>query len=228
MLLSHYGRREWGIATVIAVLIAIPAVLTGFWWSLIPIGLCWIAVAGFFRDPLGRRPATSNPHDLISPADGKVSLVERLDSHEATDGQPAILVRIFLSVLDVHINRAPCDAEVVSVTHRPGRYLDARSEESAKVNESNLIVFKSEHDEPIGVRQVSGAIARRIVCPLVPGDRVVRGHRFGMIKFGSTTELIVRDRPGVEVLVSKGQRVTGGVTVLLREPSPDSNSTLNS
>jgi phosphatidylserine decarboxylase len=225
VLLSSYGRREWGIATVIAVLIAIPALLVGLWWSLIPIVICWIAVAGFFRDPLGRRPATQDPHDLISPADGKISLVERLDSHEATDGQPAVLVRIFLSVLDVHINRAPCDAEVISITHRPGRYLDARSEESAKVNESNLIVFKSEDGEPIGVRQVSGAIARRIVCPLAAGDRVGRGDRFGMIKFGSTTELIVRDRPGVEVLVSKGQRVTGGVTVLLRQPASGSSPT---
>ena len=228
MLLSKYGRREWGIATVIAVLIAIPAAFTGLWWSLIPIGICWIVIAGFFRDPLGRRPATQDHHDLLSPADGRVSLVERLDGHEATDGQPAVLVRIFLSVLDVHINRAPCDAEVVSVTHRPGRYLDARTEESAKVNESNLIVFKSEQGEPIGVRQVSGAIARRIVCPLVPGDRVGRGNRFGMIKFGSTTELIIRDRPGIEILVSKGERVTGGVTVLLREPAPDSSSTVAS
>lgn len=224
MLLSRYGRREWGIATSLAVLIAIPAVFFGLWWGLVPIGICWIAIAGFFRDPLGRRPATQDVHDLISPADGKVSLVERLDGHEATDGEPAVLVRIFLSVLDVHINRAPCDAEVVSVTHRPGRYLDARTEESAKVNESNLIVFKSDRGEPIGVRQVSGAIARRIVCPLVPGDRVARAARFGMIKFGSTTELIVRDRPGVEVLVSKGQRVTGGVTVLVREPSSEPNT----
>ncbi len=224
MLLSRYGQREWGIATAIAVLIAIPAAFLGLWWGLVPIGICWIAIAGFFRDPLGRRPATQDVHDLISPADGKVSLVERLDGHEATDGEPAVLVRIFLSVLDVHINRAPCDAEVVSVTHRPGRYLDARTEESAKVNESNLIVFKSDRGERIGVRQVSGAIARRIVCPLIPGDRVARAARFGMIKFGSTTELIVRDRPGVEVLVSKGQRVTGGVTVLIRDPSSEPNA----
>ncbi len=221
MLLTGYGRREWGIATFVAIALAIPASLAGWWWALIPIGIGWIAVAGFFRDPLGRRPATDDPRDLISPADGRISLVERLDRHEATGDEPAILVRIFLSVLDVHLNRAPCDGEILSITHRPGRYLDARSEESARVNESNLLVLRDERGDPIGIRQVSGAIARRIVCPVGVGDRLQRGRRFGMIKFGSTTELILRDRPGVEVLVAKGDRVTGGVTVLVRLPETD-------
>ena len=221
MLLTGYGRREWGIATLIAILLAVPAILFEWWWALIPIGLGWFTVAGFFRDPLGRRPATDDRRDFISPADGRISLVERLDRHEATGDEPAVLVRIFLSVLDVHLNRAPCDGEIVSVTHRPGKYLDARSEESARVNESNLIVLQDEHGDPVGIRQVSGAIARRIVCPVGVGDRLRRGTRFGMIKFGSTTELIVRDRPGVEVLVAKGDRVTGGVTVLVRRPDAD-------
>jgi len=119
-------------------------------------------------------------------------------------------------VLDVHLNRSPADAVVESIHHRPGRYLDARSEESARVNESNLIRLRLDDGTPIGVRQVSGAIARRIVCPLASGDRLRRAARFGMIKFGSTTELVVPAEPGLEVLVSVGDRTTGGVTILAR------------
>ncbi len=216
MLLTRHGRREWGFATAVLLLVGVPAIIAGWWWALVPLGLAWVAVAGFFRDPLFRKPASDDPRDLISPADGRISRVERVEAHPSTDGGPAIVVRIFLSVLDVHLNRAPCDGEVVSIVHTPGRYLDARSEESAKVNESNLISLRTDSGVPIGVRQVSGAIARRIVCPIRVGDHLTRAARFGMIKFGSTTELIVPDRPDTEVRVSEGDRVVGGVTVLVR------------
>ncbi|MEC9233660.1 MAG: phosphatidylserine decarboxylase, partial [Planctomycetota bacterium] len=97
-----------------------------------------------------------------------------------------------------------------------GKYLDARTEESAKVNESNLVLLSMESGEPFGVRQVSGAIARRIVCPISSGDTLDRAQRFGMIKFGSTTELILPDRgaEGPQVRVAVGDRVRGGVTIL--------------
>ena len=218
MVLSRYGIREWGLATVVAIGLVVLIAWLGWWWLLVIPVLGWIVVAGFFRDPLLRRPASPDPRMLISPADGRITAVEHLDEHEATGGEPAFLVRIFLSVLDVHINRAPCEGVVESMTHRPGKYLDARSEESARVNESNLIILRCEGDEPVGVRQVSGAIARRIVCPLELGEKLERAQRFGMIKFGSTTELIVRDREGVEPQVVIGDRVRGGVTPLLRIP----------
>jgi phosphatidylserine decarboxylase len=144
-----------------------------------------------------------------------VSAVFRDERHEAVGG-PAVVVRIFLSVLDVHVNRSPADAEVVRLEHRPGRYLDARTEASATLNESNLIVLKLVDGRPIGVKQISGAIARRIVCPLEPGARLARGERFGMIKVGSTTELILPDPDRVETLVKVGDRVVGGVTILAR------------
>lgn len=218
MLLTHYGIREWGLASIVALIVAANMVWFGWWWLLVIPVLGWIAVAGFFRDPLFRHPSSEDPRMLLSPADGRITAVERLDSHEATAGQPAVLVRIFLSVLDVHINRSPCDGVVESLTHRPGKYLDARSEESARVNESNLIVLRCKDDEPVGIRQVSGAIARRIVCPLTIGEKIGRGKRFGMIKFGSTTELIIRDREGVTTQVAVGDRVYGGVTVLISIP----------
>ena len=218
MTLSRYGIREWGVATLVALGASAVAVWFQCWWLFIPIAILWIAVAGFFRDPRGRRPATTDPRDLISPADGKISAIEHLESHEATDGEAAIVVRIFLSVLNVHINRTPCDGTVEKVTHRPGKYLDARSAESAKVNESNLVILRCAEDEPIGIKQISGAIARRIVCPITIGQRLKRCERFGMIKFGSTTELIVRDREGVKTMVSVGDNVRGGIDVLVTLP----------
>ena len=133
-----------------------------------------------------------------------------------TSNDSAIIVRIFLSVLDVHVNRAPCEVTVQELIYKPGKYLDARSEESARVNESNLIVMTTEAGARIGVRQVSGAIARRIVCPLKSGDRLARAQRFGMIKFGSTTELILPDDDHYcpRIHVQTGDRVRGAVTIL--------------
>ena len=213
MLLTPYGAREWVIATVVCGAVAIIALWSGWWWLLIPAGLGWIAVAGFFRDPLGRRPRSESESDWISPADGRISAVERLDHHEAIEG-PAVVVRIFLSVLDVHINRAPCTATIRDIRYRPGLWLDARSEESARVNESNLLVLETPEGLPLGIRQVSGAIARRIVCPVDVGDTIERGKRWGMIKFGSTTELIVPDPDNATIHVKVGDKVRGGVTIL--------------
>lgn len=203
---------EWLTATIACLGIAVIASILGWWWITALSIVAWIVIAGFFRDPLGREPATNDENDLVSPADGRISAIEHVSHHEAIDG-PAVIVRIFLSVLDVHLNRAPCAVTVKELRYRPGQFLDARSEESARVNESNLILLTTPDGTSLGLRQVSGAIARRIVCPLEPGDQLTRGERFGMIKFGSTTELILPDtEPTVHVKV--GERVSAGVTIL--------------
>ena len=215
MALSLYGLKEWLLATIIAAVVIAVSITIGWWWIGIVFGVLWLAVIWFFRDPLGRTPQTDHPRDLVSPADGHISAIERVEDHPATDG-PAVIVRIFLSVLDVHVNRAPCDATVDDLIYKPGKYLDARSEESARVNESNLIIMTTDQGTRIGVRQVSGAIARRIVCPLKRGDRLQRAQRFGMIKFGSTTELILPDAgpDQPQIHVKKGDRVRGAITIL--------------
>lgn len=213
MPLSFYGIREWGGALVIALAISAVAWWAGWWWLLPPVWLAWLAVAAFFRDPIRSVPTDLPEGAFLSPADGTISAVERIDAHEATGGAPAVIIRIFLSVLDVHINRSPCAATVQHCRHRPGRHLDARTAESARVNESNLIIL-DRGGETIGVRQVSGAIARRIVCPLASGRRLARGERIGMIKFGSTTELILPRPDEVAVHVRLGEKVRGGLTVL--------------
>lgn len=225
IVLSRYGQREWLALTLLLAPLAIASAWLavffhpGWWAAFALFALVWFAGAMFFRDPLGRRPASSDPRDMVSPADGVVSAVLALDHHDAVGG-PALLVRIFLSVLDVHINRSPCNGTVERLEHKPGRYLDARSEESAKINEAMLMVLRAPWGAPIGVRQVSGAIARRIVCPVRIGESLERGARYGMIKFGSTTELIVparsTDGRAAEALVAKGSRVVGGVTIIAR------------
>jgi phosphatidylserine decarboxylase len=223
MLLTAYGAREWIAATVICTAVGVLAWALAWWWLLIPAGLCWFVVAGFFRDPLWRRPASTSESDWVSPADGRISAIETVDHHDATEG-PAVVVRIFLSVLDVHLNRAPCTATVRGLLYKPGLWLDARSEESARVNESNLVMLETAEGLKLGVRQVSGAIARRIVCPIDEGDTIDRGERWGMIKFGSTTELIIPDPPNAKVHVAVGDKVRGGVTILASVPPAGSGA----
>lgn len=216
MLLTRYGLREWTIITLVAAALAAAGVYMAWWWLAIASAVVWAALASFFRDPLWRRPATSDPRDLVSPADGLVSAVLSVPDHPATDGAPATIVRIYLSVFDVHVNRMPGEVEVVRTIHTPGKYLDVRIEESARVNESMLTVLRSPNGLLLGVKQISGKIARHIVCPIAAGQRFARGERFGMIKFGSTTEMVVPTAEVAEVLAAKGDRVTGGVTVLVR------------
>lgn len=221
MLLTPHGIREWGIATIVAVALSLLFLLPDWypfpgWILVIPVAIGWFCVLCFFRDPIRRIPTDLKEGDMLSPADGTISAIETVDSHEATGNAPAIVIRIFLSVLNVHVNRNPCDATVLGTKHRPGRYLNAQTAESARVNESNVIFLENSAGEAFGLRQVSGMIARRIVCPLEAGDRLVQGHRFGMIKFGSTTELILPRPEDVTVHVEVGDSVRGVRTVLAR------------
>jgi phosphatidylserine decarboxylase len=219
MTLTRYGIREWGFITAACGAAGLVLGSMGIWWGVAVAAVAWLALVAFFRDPLFRKPATDAPNDMVSPADGRISAIEDVE-HHASIGGPAKVVRIFLSVLDVHVNRFPCDGTVASVTHFPGRYLDARTAESAKVNESNVTVLTIASGERVGIKQISGAIARRIVCATQPGQRAHRAARFGMIKFGSTTELILPRPRDVRVHVKVGDRVTGGVTILASLDAP--------
>lgn len=216
MPLTRYGRDVW-LPILIIALVLISGFALLHWWIVVALlVIILLGLLSFFRDPIRRIPGNLGPGDMLSPADGVVSAVFDVEHHEATGG-PAKVIRIFLSVLNVHVNRAPCDAEVVSLHPRPGKYLNAQTDESADVNESNLIVLKTGvggvNDERIGVRQVSGMLARTIVCPLTPGEKLARGQKFGMIKFGSTTELILPRPQNAVAHVKKGDKVRGGLTL---------------
>lgn len=221
MRLAPAGRTVWGggglvgIAVIVVAWLCVPDWLA---WCLTAIAVTsWCSVAWFFRDPHRTVPHAVNASDLLSPADGRISAIEHVEAHECVDG-PAVIIRIFLSVLNVHINRMPCDLTIIKTIYRPGKFLDARTAESAKVNESMLTAASRRDGLQLGIRQVSGAIARRIVCPVHADQSFSQGERFGMIKFGSTTELIVPQSQAMHIHVTEGDRVRGGLTVLAMVP----------
>ena len=175
----------------------------------------------FFRDPV--RVCPGDAGILWAPADGKVSDVEFVDQLEGWD-EPVLRIGIFLSIFNVHINRAPARVRLDKVEYKPGRYINAMNPNCGKVNEANALWFThlDEPTCPMQVRQISGAIARRIVCEAKPQDNLAAGQTFGMIKFGSRTELIVPQRVGFKSLVAVGDKVKAGVTPMLRiEPCPE-------
>lgn len=215
---QHYGLpiAPWGWAELVSYglpLLLVAVLLLVFGGGLAPLAaLPATAVAGliwFFRDP--RRPTPRLEGAYLSPADGRVTDITALDQYDFLEG-PASRVGVFLSLLDVHVNRAPADATVIETHYAPGARHDARSTKAAARNESQWIGFAGPGGDRFAVRQVSGAVARRIVCPLTPGRFVAAGERFGMIKFGSRAELIVPQ--GVSIVVGVGDRVKAGVTVL--------------
>jgi|SRR5947207_1507081 len=211
--LTRHGAREMLIGSF--VLVAMGVVL-GFWhWALslilLPV-LIWLFA--FFRDPERSVPAEQST--VVSPADGKVSDITQID-HDPLLGGPAVRVGIFLSVFNVHINRSPCDGIVVDVQYKKGKFINAMSHSKASEdNESNTIVLK----EPLGerrvavVKQIVGLIARRIICTVKPGDRVERGQRIGMIKFGSRTELSIPVWLEPQIKVKEGDVVRGAMDVI--------------
>jgi phosphatidylserine decarboxylase len=183
----------------------------------------WLAVTGlvvigllivwFFRSPPRRVPTGAGL--VVAPADGKVVAIDEIDSDEFLGG-PAVQIGIFLSIFNVHVNRSPVAGRVVGLRYRRGKYLNALRPESARENEQ-LAVRLQERDAPYRryvVRQITGAIARRIVCWLKPGDELARGEQFGMIKLGSRTELVMPREDGLKVHVRLGDKVKAGRTVL--------------
>jgi phosphatidylserine decarboxylase len=190
--------------------------VSGWWWIPAAILLVlWLFVLAFFRDP--DRVIPTEPGLLVAPADGKVTEVSRLDSYEGIDG-PVLKISIFLSVFDVHINRAACDGRVVRTTYKPGEFLDVRHPECGLRNEWNTIVL--DVGGSIGglvvIRQIAGLIARRIVCNVSQGATVRRGERIGMIKFGSRTDLVVPAASGLMPAVQVNDVVRAGSSILLR------------
>ena len=190
-----------------------------FWPLAIASALAGLGIAWFFRNPT--RIIPTEPSAVVSPADGHIASVE-----EVTDefiGRPAVLIGIFLSVFDVHINRVPMHATVVGLRYRRGKFLNALGPESARENE-RMEIRLEQNNFPyyrFVVRQIAGAIARRIVCWVAPGESLRRGDHFGMIKLGSRTELIIPKDAGLEILVSVGQKVKAGATVLAEYSSTD-------
>jgi phosphatidylserine decarboxylase len=177
-----------------------------FWFSGLS-GLLAVFSLYFFRDPERKYPeitARGIENFLLSPGDGRVLEVSR--ENETT------VLRIFLSLFDVHLQRAPLEGKVITTMYHPGKFLIAKNEQAHKVNERNEIIFETKYGQ-YSVVQIAGIIARRIRCWLEPDEMVVKGERIGLIQFGSQVDLKLFF-PGVEILVKKGDRVRAGESII--------------
>src|ERR1043166_7437746 len=209
MRLQAFWEARWILA-----FLALLAVVFGFFsawafWFFVLLFLCTVA---FFRDPDRKPPSDSNL--IVAAADSTVMEIVELDEKQVLKNKTR-RVGIFLSIFDVHTNRAPIDGRVVYRQHRPGLFLDARRPDCSEKNESMTWAFENLR-VTIVVRQITGAIARRIVAWANVGDELEKGERFGMIRFGSRTELYLP--LNAEVLVKTGDHVFGGSTIIARLP----------
>ncbi len=223
MRLTPYGRREILVSLALTGgATAIFAYGGAMFWSgfyglaLFPL-VMGVFVVSFFRDPERTPPADENL--LVSPADGTVTAVDEVDDPGGFGGR-VVRVSIFLSIFNVHLNRAPFGGRVAEVRYRQGEFLNAMNADSAHRNEANDVLCQT--DDPrlprFLVRQVAGLIARRIVCTVGPGDALVRGQRFGMIKFSSRTDLFL-PLGAVKLHITPGQSVRAGQTVIGELPA---------
>jgi phosphatidylserine decarboxylase len=189
---------------IVPLVIGVIPVAFGYWWAAIPFLVIAAFMAYFFRDP--RRSIPLEPGVVVAPADGLITLVRAADS-----GTHESVVSIFLSPFDVHINRAPIEGEIVDITYKKGDFLMATKPESRLRNEQNCLTIQG-NELTLKCTQIAGVLARRIVCWKRRGERVKCGERFGMIKFGSRTDLVMP--PSVEIIVREGMRVRGGETII--------------
>lgn len=191
--------------------IGLGAVAVVLWWLAMPVALVVLPILlaafflWFFRDP--NRIIPQAPGQIVSPGDGIVTEAEWIE----TTGGSRLRLSIFLNVFDVHVNRSPVSGTVKVVEFRPGEFLNAMKPESVLHNEQTLVVIDA-GDYEVSFKQIAGLLARRIVCNVKAGDRVERGQRVGLIKFGSRVDVLLPAE--AELKVKTGMRVRGGSSVL--------------
>ena len=176
------------------------------------------ATAAFFRAPVRVSPTTAGV--VVAPADGTVALIEQatLPPELGLGSEPQLRVSIFLSVLDVHVQRVPVDGQVLAVEHRPGTFVSADLPEASDANSRTSLWVRGTDGHDLAVLQIAGLVARRILCDAAAGDELAAGDVYGLIRFGSRVDLLLP--PGSRLLVEPGQRTVGGETVLAELPPP--------
>ncbi|MEJ5300350.1 MAG: phosphatidylserine decarboxylase family protein [Thermodesulforhabdaceae bacterium] len=165
----------------------------------------------FFRDP--HRIVSADPEDVVAPADGFVVEVKE-SSYPEQPASPCKKIGIFMTIFDVHVNRAPCPGRILKVCHQPGKFISAQKPSASIQNERNTVILETPKGEKVVLVQVAGLIARRIVFWFEEGDYVQKGDRIGMIRFGSRVDLYVP--AGWNIKVSRGQRVKAGETLICK------------
>lgn len=192
---------------------ALTAALSLVWPKTVPAALfgalLTVFVGWFFRNP--ERTPPSLPGAVISPADGKI-VYSGDDPPGRYFGEPGKRVSVFMSVLDVHVNRAPVSGKVLSVQYHPGTFHVASVEKASLANEQNGVLIETSDGQRVAYVQIAGLIARRIVCDLAPGDTVRTGQRVGLIRFGSRVDILLPASSALRVRV--GDRVRAGESVV--------------
>ncbi|MGV8074396.1 MAG: phosphatidylserine decarboxylase family protein [Syntrophobacteraceae bacterium] len=183
----------------------------GYSFLALPILIFTLFICHFFRDP--ERINSAAPSDILSPADGKIIAVKEVERTLFID-KPCRKISIFMSVFDVHVNRIPNSGTLRGLSYKKGRFLAANHDRAGVENEQNWLWIQADSGHDIVLTQVAGLIAQRIVCRPAVGEKVLQGERFGMIRFGSRMDVYVPIDS--EILVSKGEHVYSGETVLCR------------
>ncbi|QDT88203.1 phosphatidylserine decarboxylase [Gimesia chilikensis] len=185
------------------------------WLLVLTLVLFGMEIVWFFRNPQRAIPAGEGV--IVSPADGTFDTIEEIAHHEYIGG-PAIEIGIFLSIFNVHINRMPVAGKIIKLVYRPGKCLNALRPESTRLNERLEVYLQMPEptNRPMLVQQITGAIARRIVCRLKPGDELTKGAQFGMIKLGSRTVIVFPQEEGLEILAKPGDKLKAGSTILAK------------
>ena len=193
---------------VVPALLAAISFALGFWPIAVACALLFAFMVFFFRDPDRQPPA--EPDIIVAPADGRVMRVNALAPER--EGSPT-LVSIFLSPLDVHINRAPIAGRITDISYVKGKFLIATNERASLVNEQNVLTIEGQ-EVTVVCKQIAGILARRIVCWKQMNDSVALGERIGLIKFSSRTDVVLPEN--VKVMVTEGMKVKGGTTIIGR------------
>ncbi len=223
-MIAREGLPFISIGLAVTTVLAWASLRWDSWWLLslaALLSLLTLFTLFFFRDPSRHIRADSN--QLLSPADGRILGIETVRDH-AYIGGDALKVSIFLSILDVHINRIPAKGRIDYVRYHPGEFFPAFKDKASELNEHTEIGMTTDIGHRIVFKQIAGIIARRIVCKVQEGDAFFAGARFGMIRFGSRVELFVP--VGSELRVKVGDHVKGGQTILgcLRDTSDETTA----
>lgn len=234
--MNNYGAdRQWPFAegggSTIGVATAVELLALAFWFiwphfltgSLLVLASCaWLLILYFFRDP--NRVVVNVPGQVIGPGDGEVVEIVREQETEYLQAE-VIRLSMFLSVTDVHIQRAPIGGKVLQVQHKPGKFLEAFKPEASQVNEHIAMVIESPNGRLL-IKQIAGILARRCVNYAQPGQTLSTGQRFGLIKFSSRLDLYLP--PNAQLLVKVGDKVYGGLTPIAQLSSSTQPNSLSS
>jgi phosphatidylserine decarboxylase len=202
-------RRERLPFLIGVIALTVAAAFTQIFWLTVLTALLALQTIWFFRDP--RRIIPDGDELIVSPADGKIVEVSEAKEERFLKDR-AVKVSIFLNLFDVHVNRIPCTGRIRGIHYQAGKFLAANKSLASAENEQNALLLETPSGARLVFVQVAGLVARRIVCWVKEGDRVQRGERFGMIRFGSRTDLFLP--PGTEIRVRIGQKVKGGSSVI--------------